>query len=255
MNRRSFFKKSASVGAVGATALLIPEIVNAAITESNAVNAKKCSFKTGQTILFQGDSITDCGRNRDKENIANDQSQIGLGYSLFASANILANNPSKDLKIFNRGISGNKVFELNNRWEKDCLNLKPDVLSILIGVNDYWHTLDWGYKGTIEIYENDYRNLIKRTKEALPDVQIVICEPFIIHGGRNLNDSWEADIALYRDAARRIAKDFNLIFVPFQSVFNKALEKAPASYWGEDGVHPSMAGAQLMAQAWLKATT
>jgi lysophospholipase L1-like esterase len=81
----------------------------------------------------------------------------------------------------------------------------------------------------------------------------VLCEPFIIAGGTALDETWEIDFAGYREAARQIARDLNLILVPFQKVFNEALKKAPAAYWGKDGVHPSLAGAELMSQAWLKA--
>jgi lysophospholipase L1-like esterase len=247
MNRRNFFKKTA---AVGAAALVIPEIVNAAIPENASDKTRRHSFSKGEVILLQGDSITDCGRNREEENKANQQSQLGSGYPLFIAASLLANHADKDLNVFNRGISGNKVFQLAERWEKDCIDLHPNLLSILIGVNDFWHTKTGGYAGTITTYETDYRNLIERTKKHLPETEIVICEPFIIHGGLALDDTWEPNFAAYRNAAKAIAHDFDLLFVPFQSVFNEALKKAPAAYWGPDGVHPSLAGAQLMAQAW-----
>ena len=251
MNRRNFFQKTA---AVGITAISIPEIVKAAMPEANQkASADRYDLKNEETILFQGDSITDCGRDRKKEDTPNDQSQIGKGYALFSAANILANYPDKNLHIYNRGISGNKVFQLAERWEKDCLNLQPDYLSILIGVNDFWHMKAKEYDGTVETYERDYRSLIEKTRKALPDIKIIICEPFIIHGGNALDETWEPNFAVYREAAKRIAKEFKFTFVPFQSVFNEALKQAPAAYWGADGVHPSMAGAQLMAQAWIKA--
>jgi Lysophospholipase L1 and related esterases len=246
MNRRNFFQKTALAGIA---AVSFPEIIHAAMPEANFLVKK--SFRKGEVILLQGDSITDCGRSRDSQNIANNQSQIGSGYTLFTAANILANQADKELKIYNRGISGNKVYQLAERWDEDCLSLKPDYLSILIGVNDFWHTKSHDYKGTAETYEKDYTNLIERTKKALPDIKIIICEPFIIHGGKALDDTWEPAFAPYRKAAKRIAKKFDLSFVPFQSIFIEALKKAPVTYWGEDGVHPSMAGAQLMAQALL----
>jgi lysophospholipase L1-like esterase len=253
MDRRNFFKKTA---VVGGTALLLPEIVNAAIPgEVLSSNKNKYSFANGNVILFQGDSITDCYRNRKEEDKANDQSQLGAGYVLFTSASILANHADKNLKIYNRGISGNKVFQLAERWNKDCIDLRPNLVSILIGVNDFWHTRTHNYDGTPATYEADYRKLIERTQKYLPTAKIVICEPFIIHGGSALDDSWEPNFAVYRKIARTLADNLGLTFVPFQSVFNEALKKAPSAYWGQDGVHPSMAGAQLMAQAWLKAVS
>lgn len=252
MNRRHFFKKSAIAGIA---AISIPEIVNAAMPGAlHSQTANWHYLSKGETILFQGDSITDNGRDKGKEDNANDQSQIGRGYALFTAAKILASHPKKSLNIYNRGISGNKVFQLAERWDKDCIALKPDYVSILIGVNDFWHTKSHNYKGTVEVYEADYRKLIERTKQELPGVKMIICEPFIIHGGSALDDTWERDFAPYREAAKRIARDYELTFVPFQAVFNEALTKVPADYWGPDGVHPSMAGAQLMAEAWLKAT-
>jgi lysophospholipase L1-like esterase len=251
MNRRNFFKKSALAGA---TALSIPEIVKAAMPDVSSLNEENsCPLSKGEVILFQGDSITDGGRNKNRENEINLPAQLGGGYVLYAAANILANHAGKELQIYNRGISGNKVFQLAERWEKDCIDLKPNILSILIGVNDFWHTKTGKYTGTIVEYETGYRDLIDRTLKALPKIRIVICEPFIIHGGTALDNTWDRDFTPYRETAKALAKSFDSTFVPFQSVFNEALKKAPAAYWGADGVHPSMAGAQLMAQAWIKA--
>jgi len=250
MDRRNFLKKTALTGA---TALLLPEIVKAAMPEFDSENAAlQCNLSKGDIILLQGDSITDAGRNRNDAG-PNTQSSFGAGYALFTAASILANHPDKELSIYNRGISGNKVFQLAERWEKDCLELQPNILSILIGVNDFWHTKSGSYKGTVKTYTTDYQKLISQTKKSLPQVKIIILEPFIIHGGTALDSTWENDFAPYRSAAKKIATDNHLIFVPLQSVFNEALKHAPAAYWGRDGVHPSMAGAQLMAQAWLKA--
>ncbi|MDR2683230.1 MAG: SGNH/GDSL hydrolase family protein [Dysgonamonadaceae bacterium] len=251
MDRRSFFKKSALTGMA---TLSIPAIVQAAMPEVSALNETgKNVLSKGDVILFQGDSITDWRRDKKKEDQFNQPEQLGNGYVLYAAATILANQAGKELKIYNRGISGNKVFQLAERWDKDCIDLQPSVVSILIGVNDFWHTKTSGYTGTIVNYEADYRNLIARTLKVLPEVRIVICEPFIIHGGTALDDTWERDFAPYRETAKALAQSFGLTFVPFQSVFNQALKKAGAAYWGADGVHPSMAGAQLMAQAWVKA--
>jgi lysophospholipase L1-like esterase len=252
MDRRNFFRKSILAGAA---TLFIPEILNAAMPELASSNGAQWHYLSkGETILLQGDSITDCGRNRQNEDTPNSQSMLGSGYAMFIAADILANHADLDLKIYNRGISGNKVFQLAERWDKDCIDLQPNVLSILIGVNDFWHAKTGDYKGTVETYETDYRKLLARTQNELPRTKIVICEPFIIHGGTALDNTWETEFSAYRKVAKTLASEFDLTLVPFQSVFNEALKKAPAGYWGPDGVHPSMAGAQLMAQAWLKAT-
>jgi lysophospholipase L1-like esterase len=250
MDRRSFFKKSALAGVA---TLSIPKIVKAALPEAHLQNnIDRHLFAKGDIILFQGDSITDWGRDKKKEDQFNQPAPLGNGYALYAAAHLLANHAGKELKIYNRGLSGNKVYQLAERWEKDCLQLRPNILSILIGVNDFWHTKTNSYTGTLASYTSDYRALIARTLKALPDTRIILCEPFIIHGGTALDDTWESGFAPYRKAAKAVADSFGLTFVPFQTVFNKALEQAPAAYWGADGVHPSMAGAQLMAQAWVK---
>ena len=161
--------------------------------------------------------------------------------------------PDKNLQIYNKGISGNKVYQLAERWDTDTLALKPNVLSIHIGVNDYWHTITSGYNGTIETYKTDYQKLLDRTKQALPNVKLVICEPFALKGVKAVDDSWYPTFDLFRKAAHDIADEYNAAFVPLQSVFDKALELAPAGYWSLDGVHPAIAGEALMAQAWMEA--
>ena len=201
-------------------------------------------------ILFQGDSITDAGRNRQRQDNPNDASAMGNGYASIIASYLLATRPNARLKFYNRGISGNKVFQLAERWDSDCLALKPDVISILIGVNDIWHTLDGNYDGTVEVYRRDYRALLERTRRELPEAKLVICEPFVLRCGA-VTESWFPQFNRYRVAARRIALDFRAVFVPFQATFKKALGTAPPEYWAADGVHPTMAGAYQMCKAWL----
>lgn len=202
-------------------------------------------------ILFQGDSITDAGRDRGRY-YANNTQGLGNGYVYQIVAELLGQNPTSDLQCFNRGISGHKVYQLADRWDIDCVGLTPDVLSILIGVNDFWHMINGRYDGTAEIYENDYRKLLKETREALPGIKLIICEPFAVKGGTAIDEKWSA-FDDYGAIAGKLAKEFGASFVPFQEVFDKALEAAPASYWCPDGVHPSIAGAYLMKKAWLEA--
>jgi lysophospholipase L1-like esterase len=158
----------------------------------------------------------------------------------------------KNLKIYNKGISGNKVYQLTERWDADCLDIKPNLLSILIGVNDFWHTLTGGYKGTVETYTTDFKKLLDRTKQALPDVKLIIGEPFAVKGVKAVDDKWYPAFDAYRTSAKEIASQYDAVWIPYQSIFDKAIETAPGSYWTIDGVHPSVAGAQLMAHAWLE---
>jgi len=208
-------------------------------------------IEPGDTVLFQGNSITDAGRNRGEADQANHQPAMGTGYAWMAGSQLLVGRDD-DLKIFNRGISGNKVYQLAERWQEDCLDLKPDVLSILIGVNDIWHNLNGDYDGTVEVYERDYHALLNRTKDALPNVKLVVCEPFVLRCGA-VDDRWFPAFDGYRVAARSVADKAGAVFVPFQAMFDKAIEFASPQHWAEDGVHPTSFGNSLMAHAWLTA--
>jgi len=249
-NRRNFLR-SAAFGTVGLAA--IPEILSASMPaapkKQKGLSAK---LQKGDVILFQGDSITDAGRERDKQ-WPNNPASFGSGYSFLAASALLKEYADKELSIYNRGISGNKVYQLAERWQKDCLDLKPTVLSILIGVNDFWHKLNGQYKGTVEIYEQDFRKLLQETKAALPEINLVIGEPFAILDGSAVDEKWYPEFDAYRASAKKIASEFNAIFIPYQEIFNQAENHVPGKYWSGDGVHPSMAGAELMAEAWMKA--
>ena len=247
IQRRDFIK-SISAAAIGATALTVSGCSTAVNTSASS---KQSLIQKGDTILFQGDSITDASRDRKSQDIPNDHRTMGRGYALLATTQLLAERPNEGLKVYNRGNSGFKVFQLASTWDKNCLSIKPDVLSILIGVNDIWHTLNGKYDGTVEKYEKDYRDLLKRTLNELPKVKLVICEPFVLRCGA-VNDKWFPEFDHYRAVAKMMADEFNASFVPFQTMFDQALEKAPPAYWAKDGVHPSLAGAYLMAQEWLK---
>ncbi len=250
MNRRNFFGKAA-VGTIGLAA--IPAILSATVgsTEKKQKGILS-SMKTGEVILFQGDSITDAGRDKVNQQ-ANSSGSFGSGYAFHSAANLLNTMASVQPVIYNRGISGNKVFQLADRWQKDCFELKPRIVSILVGVNDFWHTLDGKYDGTVEKYENDYRQLLTLTKKILPDVKLVICEPFAVLGCSAVNEKWYPAFDAYRLSAKRLALESEAIFIPFQAIFDEAQKYAPGKYWTGDGVHPSMAGASLMAEAWLNA--
>jgi len=251
-NRRDFLKTTA----VATAGLAISSV----LTSSGYSNAMEDSLsqasyrltEKNNCFLFQGDSITDAGRDKKKLNNANEPSALGTGYVFLAASQLLAEYFEAKPRIFNGGISGNKVYQLAERWDTDCIAIKPDVVSILVGVNDYWHTFKHGYNGTVEKYETDYRALLERTRRELPTVTLVICEPFVLRCGE-VNENWFGEFDRYRAAAKKVSAEFNTIYVPFQAVFDEAAKKAPPYYWAADGVHPTMAGAYLMAQTWLKA--
>ena len=203
-----------------------------------------------KTVLFQGDSITDAARSRDAQLPPN--VSLGMGYPLLIAARALSRLPEKQLKFINRGISGNRVVDLYARWKSDALNLKPDLISILIGVNDTWH--EFGSANGVELdrFEQVYRMLLTWTSKVLPNSRLVLCEPFVLQVGVVLPE-WVPDINARRMAVKALAKEFNAVFVPFQETFDAAVKRAPAAYWLADGVHPTPAGHAIMADAWLEA--
>lgn len=239
MNRRHLL----SLAATGSAAVLLPR--------TSAAAAPKLA--AGSTILFQGDSITDAGRDRAQEGNANHPGMLGRGYPFHLAGQLLADHASLGLSIYNRGISGNKVPDLDARWRQDCLDLKPTVLSILIGVNDIWHKLNGKYDGTPEAYRDGYAALLKRTQEALPDTTLVICEPFVLRCGA-VNDTWFPEFETRRAFAEEVAKNAGAIWVPFQKAFDEAVANGTEpAYWAADGVHPTQAGHGLMAKVWREA--
>jgi lysophospholipase L1-like esterase len=243
---RRGFLKTASMSSM--LTLSLPGIVSSAFETEKT---KKIHLSQGDIILFQGDSITDAGRKKDDAG-ANSGAALGKGYPFIAASELLNKYPEKNLQIYNKGISGNKVFQLAERWDADCLGLEPTVLSILVGVNDFWHTLTNGYTGTIRTYRDDFATLIDRTKSKLPNVKLVIGEPYAVIGVKAVDAKWYPAFNEYRQAARELADKYDAVFIPYQAIYDKAQKTAPGAYWTADGVHPSLAGAALMAQAWLE---
>jgi lysophospholipase L1-like esterase len=213
------------------------------------------------TILFQGDSITDAGRERPKMNppqLRNNIHHLGAGYAAKTAAMLLAANPALDLTFHNRGISGNRVTNMRDRWQADCLDLKPTILSILIGVNDTWHGVASGTPENgvgVEEFDRVLRDLIAATKKALPGIRIIICEPFTTEAGAVLRMNFHPDIDERRAKVKAIASEMADVYVPFQTMFDDLCKIAPPDYWAGDGVHPSPAGHQKMAEFWIKCVT
>jgi len=243
--RRKFLAKS--MLALGAATVASNSILAA---ESTNKAAGKIKINQNDIILFQGDSITDAGRKRE-ELSPNNTSGFGSGYAMIAASVLLNKFADKNVKVYNRGISGNRVPDLQKRWDTDAIALKPTILSIHIGVNDFWRTIDQGAKNTPQQYKQQYKELLDTTLSALPNVQLIIGEPFGVNGVKAVTDAWYPDFIGYQDAAKEIAKEFNATFLSYQSVFDKAATRGSGDYWTTDGVHTSLAGSNLMAQAWL----
>ncbi len=204
-----------------------------------------------KTILFQGDSITDAGRNR------SDESFLGSGYATLVAASLGRDCPG-EYQFINRGISGNRIIDLLARVKSDMINLAPDYMSILIGVNDVWHEFS-GKNGVDSVhFEIYYDLLIQQLKEALPELKIMILEPFVLRGSATTEpeEKWEpfnAGVLKNAEIAKQIADKHQLVFVPLQEKFDQAEQLAPAEYWLIDGVHPSAMGHEIIKREWLKA--
>lgn len=208
-------------------------------------------------ILFFGDSITDMGRNR-TENASGCIWSYGSGYPMFVASDLYRIDPNK-YEVINRGISGNRTVDLYARIKADVWNLQPDVLSILIGINDVWHEIISKNGVDIVRFEKMYRHIIEDTKAVLPNVKIVLCEPFVLKGCATINteaipDRYErfCEIYDYAKVVKKLAEEYGLYFLPLQEQFTKKAEQYGVEPYLYDGVHPMVAGATLIADEWVK---
>lgn len=199
-------------------------------------------------ILFQGDSITDCGRSREND------SYLGNGYPRNVQGKLMVAEPGQHTFI-NRGISGNRIVDVYARIKADIINLAPDVMSILIGINDVWHEVSIKNGVAAPKFEMIYDMLISEVKEALPNIKIMILEPFVLKGCATVEhwDEFYPETLLRAKAARKIAEKHNLTFIPLQDMFDSLPNNVLPDYWAGDGVHPTAAGHELISNEWIKA--
>ncbi|GHT75635.1 lipase [Spirochaetia bacterium] len=198
------------------------------------------------TVLFQGDSITDCGRDYQSED------NLGSGYPA-KIAGIWENSfPEKKLRFINRGISGNRAIDLLRRYETDFKALQPDLVSILIGINDTWRRYDSGDPTTAAEFEKNYRTLLENLKRDLPRAAIVIMEPFLLKTDPPKN--WREDLDPKIQAVRSLAKEYADVFIPLDGILNSyAVDGQKEASMAADGVHPTPTGHGIIAVQWLKA--
>ena len=243
-SRRKFIRGAALTGIA---AYCLPQMKTFAAIGSKP---SKTKLNEGAVILFQGDSITDGsrGRNTDPNHI------MGHGYAFSIASRVGADYPEKKYLFYNRGISGNKVTDLKQRWQADTLDLKPDVLSILVGVNDS-NSIVFKRQPSVSVeeYEENYEALLEKTRSVFPKIILVLCEPFVLKVSRMI-ENWDAsysDMSKRQEIVRKLSQKYDTVFVGFQEVFDKACEKTPADYWIWDGVHPTVAGHELMTREWM----
>lgn len=192
---------------------------------------------TNKKILFQGDSITDAGRIRIGNN-------LGVGYVFIITAWIKRYYPHLNIEIINRGISGNTVIDLKSRWKEDCLDLQPDILTILVGINDCVNKI------SDQQYEQVYDELLTQVKQCT-NAKIILMEPFLLevkpeHSQLSMLVKNKCAIV------KKLANKFDAIFIPLNTIFNELLKLAPAEYWAHDGIHPTPQGHFIIAETWLK---
>ena len=201
-----------------------------------------------KTILFQGDSITDAGR------VYEDINNAGSGYPLLVKSALGFENPG-EYTFINKGISGNRIVDVYARIKRDIINLKPGVMSILIGVNDVWH--EFGEKNGVdaEKFFKIYSMLIEEIKEALPHIKIMILEPFVLCGcgTQEHYTEFRAEVEKRAEKAKAVAEKYNLKFIPLQDKLDEKSKTIEPTYWLGDGVHPTSMGHELIKREWIKA--
>ncbi len=198
----------------------------------------------GDIVLFQGDSITDAGRDRQNGE------DLGSGYAALAAAWFQALYPERTVHFLNRGVSGNRTEDLVARWQTDCLDLQPTWLSLMIGINDTWRRYDSGDATSAERYEKAYRTLLERVTGSLR-VRLILCEPFVLPVPVE-REIWREDLDPKIAVVRKLAREYSALYIPFDGLFAQVSAQKEPAFWAADGVHPSSAGHALMAQAWLR---
>jgi lysophospholipase L1-like esterase len=197
-------------------------------------------------ILFQGDSITDCGRNRDNPE------DTGRGYVHLLACRLEHDTAEDPFRIWNRGISGHRTKDLLARWQQDCLDLHPDVLSLYIGVNNTWRRYDQNDPTPAEVFQTELMDLLDQTfsRTDCSASDSILIEPFVLDVPAGEKAHWMEDLGPKQEIIRQAANHFGMRHLPLQSIFNQACHQAPAAAWAADGVHPTRAGHQLIANAW-----
>jgi lysophospholipase L1-like esterase len=201
-------------------------------------------IKSEQKILFMGDSITDCGRSRENPAV------LGGGYAMMTAAKLMVQYPEQNLAFLNFGISGNRVKDLKARWTEDCIRHKPDILSILIGINDTWRRFDSNDPTETAIFTNDLRHILKRAKDEL-GCQIIMLEPFVLPVPPD-RKKWREDLDPKINSSRELALEYADAYVPLDGIFAALSCRQRPAYWAADGVHPTIAGHMLIAEKWME---
>ena len=207
-------------------------------------------IKENSVLLFQGDSITDAGRNRMASGPTSG-GDLGFGYARLISDRLLIDYPELKSRFYNRGISGDRIRDMAMRWDQDAIQIKPDLISIMIGVNDTWNYVELGLGSDPEDYLQVFRKILQDTRRHLSETRLVLCEPFLLHTG-GVTEVWLDDIRERQEIVRSLAKEHQGVVVPFQSSLDEAANDIPAHKLLNDGVHPTEQGHRILAECWLR---
>lgn len=203
----------------------------------------------GDKILFTGDSITDCGSS-----LCDDINYLGHGYPVFIASEMGVKHPELELTFVNTGIAGNRVSDLANRWQRDVLNHKPQVLTVQIGINDVATRYDGNISISTMEFAEEYHNLLESVRKELPETKIILMEPFLLPLREELR-RWRADLDPKIQAVRDLAEEFACTLIPLDGIFAAAACRREKSFWTADGVHPTPTGHALIAESWIAATS
>lgn len=211
-------------------------------------------FKNHSKVLFQGDSITDWGRiGGALTEMIPDGGELGTGYVYRAAKIYELLFPQNDVTFINRGISGNRVIDLLNRYETDFEQIQPDYLSIMIGINDTWRRYDSGDPTTAEAFESNYRTILERFKNACPNAKIMLIEPFLLPTEPEKETYWE-DLNPKILAVRKLAAEYADVYLPMNGIFaNYMIQGLEPAKISDDGVHLTDIGNAILAKEYLAA--
>ena len=219
-------------------------------------------------VVFQGDSITDCGRVREENpkfsmklyyKLAK-RTPLGNGYPALVTEELSKAKPG-EYKFINKGVSGDRIPDVYARIVRDIIEIKPDYMSLLIGVNDVWHGMDWGNGTGIKRFEKVYDMLLEELKEELPETKLMILEPFVLEGSATADRAdqpgrykkFRSGVEEVAAIAKNLADKYGVKFISLQNLLDEEAKRISATELLSDGVHPTAKGHELIKREWLKA--
>jgi lysophospholipase L1-like esterase len=211
---------------------------------------KKPNLEQGNRLLFQGDSITDMkwGRNQSDRN-----HYLGHSFVFLIAARLHADFESLQLDFFNRGVSGNTTRDLKKRWQNDAIEMKPDILTLLIGTNDVAQNI------LASEFESNYRHIVDASLTSNPKLKLILMNPFVLQSGKLKDETaWKSRRSSTEELClivEKIAKDYKATHIELNLIFDRASEKTGPEHWLWDGVHPLPQGHEIIARSWIEALT